>query len=115
MMFERGALLLIPFPFTDLSNSKRRPVLALTRPDGYGDFLAMPVTSRPQTELGLELAESDLVQGSLPARSWIRTDRIVTLNVSLVVKSFGRVSEAIVATAVRRLCARMGHNGQSNP
>jgi mRNA interferase MazF len=29
-MFERGDLLLVPFPFTDLSAAKRRPVLAVT-------------------------------------------------------------------------------------
>jgi len=46
-MFERGDLLLVPFPFSDLSASKRRPVLALTGPDGYGDFIALPVTSPP--------------------------------------------------------------------
>jgi len=34
-MFERGDLLLVPFTFSDLSASKRRPVLALTGPDGY--------------------------------------------------------------------------------
>lgn len=33
-MFERGDLLLVPFPFSDLSAAKRRPVLALTAPDG---------------------------------------------------------------------------------
>jgi len=47
-MFERGDLLLVPFPFSDLSAAKRRPVLALTTPDAYGDFIALPVTSRPQ-------------------------------------------------------------------
>ena len=44
-MFERGDLLLVPFPFSDLSATKRRPVLALTEPDRYGDFIAIPVTS----------------------------------------------------------------------
>ena len=109
-MFERGDLLLVPFPFTDLSATKRRPVLALPAPDSYGDFIALPVTSRPQAEHGLPLAASDLVQGSLPAPSWIRTDRIVTLNASLVVKSFGRLSKRTVDAAVARFCATIGYS-----
>ncbi|WP_414644536.1 type II toxin-antitoxin system PemK/MazF family toxin [Bradyrhizobium sp.] len=107
-MSERGDLLLVPFPFSDLSATKRRPVLALTASDSYGDFIALPVTSRPQTEHGLPLAAADLVTGSLPAASWIRTNRVVTLNVSLVVKTVGRVSERVVAEAVERFCAHMG-------
>src|SRR3954463_15686097 len=109
MMFERGDLLLVPFPFTDLSAAKRRPVLALTAPDGYGDFVALPVTSRPQSAHGVPLTRADLVRGSLPTASWIRTDRIVTLNASLVVKSFGHVSHEIIAAAVERLCVNIGH------
>lgn len=37
-MFEAGALVLLPFPFSDVSTEKRRPVLALTSPDEYGDY-----------------------------------------------------------------------------
>ena len=107
-MPERGDLLLVPFPFSDLSATKRRPVLALTGLDSYGDFIALPVTSRPQTEHGLPIAVTDLVSGSLPAASWIRTNRIVTLNISLVVKIIGRVSEQAVAAAVAQFCAYIG-------
>jgi mRNA interferase MazF len=94
-MPERGDLLLVPFPFSDLSASKRRPVLALTAPDRYGDFIALPVTSRPQTEHALPIAATDLTQGSLPAASWIRTNRIVTLNVGLVVKTLDGCPRAL--------------------
>jgi len=87
MTLERGDLLLVPFPFTDLSAAKRRPVLALTGPDAFGDFVALPVTSRPQSENGLPHSPADLVQGALPVPSWIRFDRIVTLNSALVVKT----------------------------
>ena len=107
-MPERGDLLLVPFPFTDLSATKRRPVLALTASDRYGDFVALPVTSQPQTEHGLALTAADLVSGSLPAASWIRTNRVVTLNSALVVKSVGRISDAIVTAAVTQLCAYIG-------
>ncbi len=47
-MFEAGAVVLIPFPYSNLSNVKKRPVLMLTRPDGRGDFVAMPLTSQAQ-------------------------------------------------------------------
>jgi mRNA interferase MazF len=104
-MFERGDLLLVPYPFTDLSAAKRRPVLALT--DAYGDFIALPVTSRPQKEHGIALTSGGLVRGKLPAPSWIRIDRIVTLNVSLVVKTIGTVSPAIVDAAVERFYVRI--------
>jgi mRNA interferase MazF len=107
-MPERGDLLLIPFPFTDLSAAKRRPVLAITASDRYGDFIALPVTSRPQAEHAIALTAADLAGGSLPAASWIRTNRVVTLNSTLVVKSIGRVSDAIVTAAVHRLCAYIG-------
>jgi mRNA interferase MazF len=107
-MPDRGDLLLVPFPFSDLSATKRRPVLALTAPDSYGDFIALPVTSRPQAEHGLPIAGSDLVTGSLPAQSWVRTNRIVTLNISLVIKTVGRVSERSVAAAAQRVCAYIG-------
>ena len=108
-MPERGDLLLVPFPFSDLSAAKRRPVLALTAADGYGDFIALPVTSRPQAEHGLPIVATDLVSGSLPTASWIRTNRIVTLNASLVVKTVGRVSESVIAKAVERFCAHIGY------
>lgn len=111
-MPERGDLLLVPFPFTDLSAAKRRPVLALTASDSYGDFIALPVTSRPQSEHGLPIAATDLLSGRLPAPSWIRTNRIVTLNSSLVVKAIGSVSERAVAEAIRRFCAYIGSSGR---
>jgi mRNA interferase MazF len=111
-MPERGDLLLVPFPFTDLTATKRRPVLVLTAADSYGDFIALPVTSRPQLEHAVPLRESDLVSGALPAASWIRTNRVVTLNSSLVVKSIGQVSERIVAAAAAQLIAHIGHSGR---
>lgn len=110
-MPERGDLLLIPFPFTDLSAAKRRPVLVLTRADAYGDFIALPVTSRPQPEHGLPIAATDLTAGKLPAPSWIRTNRIVTLNAGLVVKQVGRIADALLRTATDRICQHLQRGG----
>ena len=108
MIVERGDLLLIPFPFTDLSATKRRPVLALTQPDEHGDFTGLPVTSRPQHSRAIPLTPGDLASGSLPVASWIRFDRVVTLHSGLVIRSVARVSEPVIVEAVRRLCDHLG-------
>ena len=106
--FERGDLLLIPFPFTDMSRSKRRPVLAVTSANAYGDFIGLPVTTRPQDEHGLMLTAADLVSGALPRQSWIRTDYPVTLNAMLIDGMLARATDALTNEAVRLLCARLG-------
>jgi mRNA interferase MazF len=66
------------------------------------------VTSRPQIEHAVPISAADLVSGALPAASWIRTNRIVTLNVSLIAKTVGRVSQRTVAVAVQQVCAYIG-------
>ena len=108
-MSEAGDILLIPFPFTDLSASKRRPILALTSSDNYRDFIALPVTSRPQAEHGLALTSADLIDGTLPVASWIRTNRVMTLNTNIVVKKIGRASDLLVIAAVEQLFAYIDH------
>jgi mRNA interferase MazF len=114
-MCERGDLLLIPFPFTDLSATKRRPVLALTSTDRYGDFIALPITSRPQSKHAVSITTSDMAVGRLPVASWIRTDRVITLNKSLVVKTIGRVSDRLREAAVSQLCAYIGATVAADP
>ena len=52
---------------------------------------------------------ADLVRGSLPAPSWVRTDRIVTLNAMLIVKTIGQVSARVVDAAVQQFCAGIGY------
>lgn len=71
-MFERGDLVLIPFPFSDLSAAKKRPVLLLTRPDAYGDFIVLAGTSCRQIDHGIRprhcLRSSRSRAGQSPAR-----------------------------------------------
>ncbi len=106
-MLDAGSLVVLPFPFSDLRATKRRPVLLLTAPDGYGDFLAMAVTSQAGHPEGIALNQPDMKSGILPKASWIRTDKVVSLNRALVAKEVGRVSATVRLQAVRRLCARL--------
>jgi len=115
MTCRRGDLALVPFPFTDLSASKRRPVLCLTDPDGFGDFLGVAATSRPHHVHAIPLADEAMAEGRLPAPSWVRTDRVVTLNAALVTKTFGSVTDSFTAQVVARLCERIGFKTPLTP
>lgn len=103
-MFEAGALVLLPFPFSDATTTKRRPVLALTSPDEYGDFIGMAVSSRSHHVNTVPLQNDSLLEGQLPKPSWIRTDRVVTLNASLVLKAFAKTKADVHRQAVHGLC-----------
>ena len=105
MMLEVGAVALVPFPYTDLSASKRRPVLLLTDINERGDFIAVALTSKPQTDGALSLPAGPLARGgALPSPSWIRADKLITLRNTVVVKVLGRVDAATRSECVRRLC-----------
>ncbi|HHW75782.1 MAG TPA: type II toxin-antitoxin system PemK/MazF family toxin [Xanthomonadaceae bacterium] len=106
-MLDAGSLVVLPFPFSDLRATKRRPVLLLTAPDGHGDFLAMAVTSQAGHPEAIPLNQLDMRSGTLPKASWIRTDKVVSLNRALVAKEVGRVSATVRLQAVHRLCARL--------
>ena len=106
-MLDAGSLVVLPFPFSDLRATKRRPVLLLTAPDGYGDFLAMAVTSQAGHPEGIALNQSDLQTGVLPKASWIRTDKVVSLNRALVAKEIGKVAAVLRLQVVHRLCTKL--------
>lgn len=115
MTCSRGELALVPFPFTDLSSAKRRPVLVLADPDGYGDFIAVAVTSRPHHGNAVAVTEQEMHGGRLPVASWVRTDRVITLNSVLVSKVFGSVTNAFVDRVVRGVCKRVGVSVTGDP
>ena len=106
-----GDLVMVPYPFSDLSSSKRRPVLSLTAPDAQGDFIACPITSREGRANARQLLSQDLTEGVLPLVSWVRTDRVVTLHIGLVVRRFGCTSEAFRAAIANDVCRNIGASG----
>ena len=87
MTCKRGDLIGIPFPYSDLTTKKRRPVLVLTSPDRHGDFICLAVTSVPTVEVAVAIDQKSMEIGHLPMRSWIRCDKIFTLSENIIVKN----------------------------
>ena len=71
--FERGDIVIIPFPFTDLSSVKQRPVLVLSN-NSYNtsceDFIVCGITSNVKsTSYAVEIANENLEIGTIPIDS----------------------------------------------
>ena len=65
-----AVVVLVPFPFSDLSRSKLRPAVLLADA-GRGDWVLCQVTSNPYNDpLALVLTTDDFVRGSLQVVSY---------------------------------------------
>lgn len=109
MTCRPGDLVLIPFPYSDLQARKKRPVLVLTKPDRHGDFIGLAVTSVPQSDPQVAIDQGSLLEGALPKQSWVRVDKVFTLEQKLILRAFGRLNSAVMKRAVSALCARVGY------
>ena len=94
--FERGEVVLVPFPFTDMSRSKLRPVLIISN-QAYNktssDFICCGITSNLNNKKNSILLENvDMKNGILVKKSRIKFDNIFTLQKDLAVKKIGQVN-----------------------
>jgi mRNA interferase MazF len=106
-MLQVAEIVLIPFPFTDLTAQKKRPVLVISEVDANNDFIALAITSKQKENNVVHLTNQQLITGSLPKESWIRTDKVFTFNTSLVLFPLAVANSETVAQALQQLCLRV--------
>ena len=96
-MYEQGEIVVVPFPFSDLSSIKRRPVLVLSKKtdnDLSDDIITCGITSNiKDSKYSVLIENKDLGRGQIPAKSRIKVDKLFTLNKRIVEKSVGKVNK----------------------
>ena len=97
-------MVLVRFPFSDLSQSKLRPAIVLADA-GRGDQILCQITSKPYGDTGaIELDQSAFASGSLRVTSYARPGKLFTASGELVTSQvavlkpdmFKRVVDAVV-------------------
>ena len=67
----KGDIVIIPFPFSDLSGAKKRPALAIS--DMIGDDIVLcQITASRNDDNSIKIIEDDCCEGSLPHTSYVR-------------------------------------------
>jgi len=92
-----GQVVLLPFPFSDLSQSKLRPVLLLAD-DGRGDWIACQITSNPYADAGaVVLPDNAFAEGGLKRESYARPGKLFTASESLIAARAGALKPTVLS------------------
>lgn len=81
--FIKGDIVVVPFPFSDLSNSKRRPAFVVR--DFGEDVLLAQITSKSyRDEFAIQINLNDFNEGSLNVVSYLRPEKLFTCSKNLI-------------------------------
>jgi len=112
--FKCGEVVLLPFPFTDLTTTKQRPAIIISS-DWYNqnrnDLIVVAITSQIPLilkEEDLFLSESEQQVAGLPKKSIVKVTKLVTINQTLVRKKIGKVPKRTMKNVKKQLNKFLG-------
>lgn len=86
---ERSAVVIVRFPYSDLSQATIRPAVVLARAGLYDWILGQITTNANIDNLAIELTNDSFAQGSLRSVSYFRPNKLFTGNETLIARSAG--------------------------
>ena len=85
----RGDIIVINFPFSNLKDSKRRPVMVLKVPKGEDIIVNQITGSSYESEVEISINNDDFSSGSLKRESFVRIDKICSIEKTLIKYKIG--------------------------
>lgn len=93
---EQRSVILVPFPYTDLSGAKKRPALVISSLDfniKNEDVICCLITSNPEDKQhSIKISNKDMERGYLEFESRIKSYRLFTINKGLIYKVIGKLN-----------------------
>ncbi len=108
--FIKGDVVVLPFPFTDLTASKKRPAIILSDLRG-DDYIMLQITSQNvKDSYAIPLIQSDFSSGTLRQDSNIRPNKIFTLDKSLILYKAGHLTNDKLNECIKKVCSIIQNN-----
>ena len=90
----KGDLWLMPFPFSDLSGVKRRPVVVLALTGGRDVIVCQMTTQRARSAGSIPIEPADLASGTLATPGLARPDKLFSADRKVLYKRLGTLDDA---------------------
>ena len=102
-LFAVGDVVLVPFPYADFLRFKVRPTLVIGLAE-YRSIIVCQITSSAATsKRAIRLRKEDFIQGNLPITSYIRPDKIFTLEQKIVIRRLGSLKPIVLSKVLKQV------------
>lgn len=101
--FVKGDIVVIPFPFSDLSGSKKRPAFVLADLEGDDIILCQITSQQTKDKYAIPIKDSDFIIGKLISLSNIRPNRIFTADKNIIIRKAATLNEASVNSVIQKI------------
>ena len=98
----KGDVVVVPFPFSDLSSTKKRPALIIAALNG-DDLILCQITSSRKDEYSISLENKNFKEGALGVESSIRPNKLFTADKSLILYKIGTLKENKIQEVIDKL------------
>lgn len=100
-----GAVVMVAFPFSDLTQTKLRPAIIVAGAE-RGDWILCQITSNAYSDQrAVALTASDFAEGALRVTSYARPGKLFTANQSLIASEVGILNAAAFVQVVQAVVA----------
>src|SRR3989344_1910638 len=100
----KGDVVVIPFPFSDLSQTRRRPALVVANLLG-DDIILCQITSKTVRDTySIKLSKNEFKQGTLQQESNVRPNKIFTADKSIVYYKAGSLQPEKTKLIIEKIC-----------
>ena len=104
IMYDQKDIVLIPFPYSDITGSKQRPALIISNNllNKTQDRICCLVTTNEHTE-DIVITGNSFQEGKLPFKSFIRPHRLFTINEMIIKKKLCSINSNLHEKVISRL------------
>ncbi len=103
--FVKGDVVVVPFPYSDLTEAKRRPALVVAALPGVDLILCQITSQSKRDDFAIALDSDSFEVGSLRQSSNIRPNRLFTADQRIVLSKAGSLKAAKVQEAIAKIIA----------